>query len=151
MPILDRDSIFDADVIAFLKGHRSDAEADEPPVALAKRTAEDGSCRREMLDHVIAPNEEHLRRLIRDYVRYYHQDRVHDSLGKDTSNRRVRRDKTGRRREPDCAAAPGRAPPSLRVAPSGIEDHRGRILSLPDDVPRTRPRRFRRPHGLCRI
>ena len=39
MPILDRDSIFDADVIAFLKGHRSDAEADEPPVALAKRNS----------------------------------------------------------------------------------------------------------------
>ena len=33
-------------------------------------------------------NEEHLRRLIRDYVRYYHEDRVHDSLSKDTPNRR---------------------------------------------------------------
>jgi len=28
-------------------------------------------------------NEEHLRRLIRDYVSYYHQDRTHDSLEKD--------------------------------------------------------------------
>jgi hypothetical protein len=37
------------------------------------------------------------------------------------------------------------------VVPSGIEDHRGRIPSLPDDVPRVRPRRFRRPHGLWRI
>jgi hypothetical protein len=34
--ILDRDSIFDADVIV-LKGHRSRAEADGPPVALAER------------------------------------------------------------------------------------------------------------------
>jgi putative transposase len=33
-------------------------------------------------------NEEHLRRLIRDYVRYYQEDRVHDSLSKDTPNRR---------------------------------------------------------------
>ena len=33
-------------------------------------------------------NEEHLRRLIRDYVRYYLEDRVHDSLSKDTPNRR---------------------------------------------------------------
>jgi hypothetical protein len=41
-----------------------------------------------MLDHVIALNEKHLRRLIRDYVRYYHEDRIHDSLGKDTPNRR---------------------------------------------------------------
>ena len=43
-----------------------------------------GSCRRELLDHVIPLNEEHLRRLIREYVRYYHEDRIHDSLGKDT-------------------------------------------------------------------
>jgi len=47
-----------------------------------------GSCRREILDHVIALNEPHLRRLIRDYVNYYHQDRIHDSLEKDTPDRR---------------------------------------------------------------
>jgi hypothetical protein len=47
-----------------------------------------GSCRREILDHVIALNEQHLRRLIGDYVDYYHDDRIHDSLGKDTPNRR---------------------------------------------------------------
>jgi MoxR-like ATPase len=38
--------------------------------------------RREILDHVIALNERHLRRLIRDYVNYYHHDRTHDSLDK---------------------------------------------------------------------
>ena len=48
-----------------------------------------GSCRREILDHVIALNEQHLRRLVRDYVSYYHQDRIHDSLEKDTPNRRL--------------------------------------------------------------
>jgi putative transposase len=47
-----------------------------------------GSCRRDILDHVIALNEQHLRRLVRDYVSYYHQDRIHDSLGKDSPNRR---------------------------------------------------------------
>jgi transposase InsO family protein len=47
-----------------------------------------GSCRREILDHVIALNEQHLRRLIRDYVNYYQDDRIHDSLDKDTPNRR---------------------------------------------------------------
>ena len=36
----------------------------------------------------IALNEQHLRRLIRDYVNYHHQDRIHDSLEKDTPNRR---------------------------------------------------------------
>jgi len=42
-----------------------------------------GSCRRELLDHLIALNEVHLHRLIRDYVSYYHADRIHDSLEKD--------------------------------------------------------------------
>src|SRR5262245_29414730 len=42
-----------------------------------------GSCRRELLDHVIVLNDAHLRR-IRDYISYYHADRIHDSLEKDT-------------------------------------------------------------------
>ena len=45
-------------------------------------------CRREMLDHVIPLNEQHLRRLVRDYVSYFHEDRIHDSLDKDAPNRR---------------------------------------------------------------
>ena len=47
-----------------------------------------GSCRRELLDHIIALNEPHLYRLIREYLEYYHQDRVHDALEKDAPNRR---------------------------------------------------------------
>jgi putative transposase len=47
-----------------------------------------GSCRRELLDHVIILNEAHLRRLVREYLRYYHQDRIHDALDKDTPERR---------------------------------------------------------------
>jgi len=31
-----------------------------------------GSCRRELLDHVIVLNESHLRRLVRDYLKYYY-------------------------------------------------------------------------------
>jgi putative transposase len=48
-----------------------------------------GSCRRELLDHVIILNESHLRRLIRDYVSYYHEDRIHDSLEKDSPATRL--------------------------------------------------------------
>jgi transposase InsO family protein len=43
-----------------------------------------GSCRRELLDHLIVLNEAHLRRMIRDYISYYHADRTHDSVEKDT-------------------------------------------------------------------
>jgi len=48
-----------------------------------------GSCRRELLDHVIVLNESHLRRLVRDYLKYYHDDRIHDALKKETPNPRV--------------------------------------------------------------
>jgi hypothetical protein len=41
------------------------------------------------LDHVIALNEDHLRRILREYVRYHHDDRLHDSLEKDTPNGRI--------------------------------------------------------------
>ena len=54
-----------------------------------------GSCRRELLDHVIALNEQHLRRLIGDYVNYHHVDRIHDSLEKDTPSRRPTEQKPG--------------------------------------------------------
>jgi transposase InsO family protein len=48
------------------------------------------SCRRDMLDHVIALNEAHLRRLLSDYVRYYHEDRTHLGLRKETPAGRIR-------------------------------------------------------------
>jgi putative transposase len=48
------------------------------------------NCRRDLLDHVIALNESHLKRLLRDYVRYYHQDRTHLGLSKGTPAGRVR-------------------------------------------------------------
>ena len=46
------------------------------------------SCRRDLLDHVIAVNERHLKRLLSAYVRYYHEDRTHLGLGKGTPNHR---------------------------------------------------------------
>ena len=36
-----------------------------------------GSCRRELLDQVIPLNERHLKRLLLQYVTYYHADRTH--------------------------------------------------------------------------
>jgi hypothetical protein len=43
-----------------------------------------GSVRRELLDHVVVLNERHLRRLLTDYVAYYHDDRTHLGLDKAT-------------------------------------------------------------------
>jgi hypothetical protein len=47
-----------------------------------------GICRQELLDHVVVLNEAHLRRLMRDYLSYYHEDRIHDSLEKDSPSTR---------------------------------------------------------------
>ena len=80
-----------------------------------------GSCRGEILDHVIALNEVQLRRLLHNYVRYYQQDRIHDSLDKDTPNGRPVAPKPAADARVISLPRLGRAPPSLRLAGSGIE------------------------------
>jgi hypothetical protein len=86
--IFDRDSKFDADEIDFLKatGLKSKQTSVQAPWqnGIAERWV--GGCRRELLDHVIPLDEQHLRRLVHDYVSYFHEDRIHDSLKKDTPN-----------------------------------------------------------------
>jgi putative transposase len=88
--ILDRDAKFNADVLAFLKatGLKPKRTSIQSPWqnGVAERWV--GGCRRELLDHVIPLNEDHLRRLVREYISYFHEDRIHDSLTKDTLNRR---------------------------------------------------------------
>src|SRR5271168_4517874 len=54
------------------------------------------SCRRDLLDHIIAMNERHLKRLLSEYVRYYHDDRTHPGLGKGTPGSRMRSVASGR-------------------------------------------------------
>lgn len=84
--IFDHDTKFDQSVVAFLQATGLTTKRTGVQAPWQNGTAERwiGSCRREMLDHIIALNERHLLRLLQDYVRYYHQDRIHDSLGKDT-------------------------------------------------------------------
>jgi len=43
-----------------------------------------GSIRRECLDHVIVLNERHLKRILTDYFSYYHNDRAHLSLNRNS-------------------------------------------------------------------
>jgi putative transposase len=89
--ILDRDTKFDQEVIRFLKATGLTPKRTSIQSPWQNGTAERwiGSCRREMLDHVIVLNERHLRRLMGEYISYYHQDRVHDLLGKDTPDQRA--------------------------------------------------------------
>lgn len=83
--ILDRDTKWDDEVMAFLQASGLQAKRTSVRAPWQNGVAERwvGSCRREMLDYVIPVNEDHLRRLLRAYVHYYHQDRTHDSLAQD--------------------------------------------------------------------
>jgi transposase InsO family protein len=89
--ILDRDSKFNGEVATMLKDLGSElirtAYRSPWQNGVAERWV--GSCRRELLDHVIVLNESHLRRLVRDYLEYYHDDRIHDALKKDTPTLRA--------------------------------------------------------------
>jgi hypothetical protein len=83
--LFDRDTTFSAHVVRFVKAMGTE------PVRTAYRSpwqnpvAERwiGSCRRELLDHVVVLGERHLKRLIRSYLTYYHEDRCHLGLSKD--------------------------------------------------------------------
>jgi putative transposase len=48
-----------------------------------------GTLRRECLDHVVVLNETHLRRLLREYLAYYHRVRTHLALEKDSPEPRL--------------------------------------------------------------
>jgi transposase InsO family protein len=88
--IFDRDSIFCPAVVGFVKA------LGIAPVRTSYRspwqngTAERwiGNCRRELLEHVVVFGERHLVRLVRLYLSYYHDDRCHLALEKDTPNER---------------------------------------------------------------
>ena len=84
--LFDRDAKFGADVVSAVRDMGSE------PIRTAFRSpwqngvAERwvGSSRRDLLDHVIILNERHLKRLMSAYLHYYHQDRTHLGLSKDT-------------------------------------------------------------------
>ncbi len=44
---------------------------------------------RDLLDHIIVVNERHLKRLLAECVRYYHNDRTYLGLGKGTPENRI--------------------------------------------------------------
>jgi hypothetical protein len=89
--ILDRDQTLEAEGMALLPAAGLEPKPTGVQAPWQNGLAERwiGSCRREILDHVMALNEEHLRRLLREYVNYHEQDRLPDALEKDTPNRRA--------------------------------------------------------------
>jgi transposase InsO family protein len=82
--IRDRDRVYGAIVTRRLRamGIRDKPTAPTPwQNGFAERLI--GSIRRECVDHFIIVGEAHLRRILRDYARYYNHIRTHRSLDKD--------------------------------------------------------------------
>jgi putative transposase len=96
--IFDRDSKFSLEVAVAVRSLsvRPIRTSIESPWqnGVAERWVE--SCRRDLCDHVIAVNETHLKRLLTEYVHYYHEDRTHLGLNKETPGRRTRSAHRGR-------------------------------------------------------
>jgi putative transposase len=84
--IFDRDATFNTEVIETAKtfGVKPIRTAFKSPWqnGMAERFV--GSCRRDLLDHVIVLNERHLKRLMAEYVRYCHIDRTQLGMDKQT-------------------------------------------------------------------
>jgi transposase InsO family protein len=84
--IFDRGSSFNAEVIEAVMsfGIQPKRTSFQSPWqnGVAERFV--GNCRWDLLDHVIVLNERHLKRLMKEYIRYYREDRTHLGLGKGT-------------------------------------------------------------------
>ena len=129
-----------------------------------------GSCRRDLLDHIIALNERHLKRLLADYVRYYHEDRTHMGLAKANTRRQSSFSSPGSRCFSRAAGGPapplrsGRVrhifendlggPPILKVASlrrSHAQQRRNALNPKLASIPGTRDLRTRPFSGAPRI
>ena len=87
--ILDRDSIFSAAVVNCIRAIGTTPVRTSFRSPWQNGTAERwiGSCRRELLEHVVVFGEGHLVRLLRLYISYYHEDRGHLGLDKNTPDK----------------------------------------------------------------
>jgi transposase InsO family protein len=96
--ILDRDKKYGVEVFPAIRSLQISAvrTSFQSPWqnGVAERWVE--SCRHDLLDHVIALNEAHLKRLLSDYISYYHGDRTHLGLDKNTPSCRFRSAGRGR-------------------------------------------------------
>jgi putative transposase len=81
--ILDNDAIFSPQVAGSIRGLGLAPKRTAFRSPWQNGTAERfvGSVRRELLDHVVVLGEDHLRRLLSEYINYYNAERVHTATG----------------------------------------------------------------------
>src|SRR5436853_4675453 len=96
--IFDRDQKFGFEVIAAVKATRIIPKQTSFRSPWQNGVAERwvGSCRRDLLDHIVALNERHLKRLLSVYVRYIHEDPTRLWIQDGTPYGRIRSQASGR-------------------------------------------------------
>lgn len=89
--IMDNDSIFSKDFRGFLRrfGICPKQTAYHSPWQNGVVERFNGTVRRELLDHIIPLSEDHLDRLLKDYIHYYNHSRTHLFRNKDSPLGRV--------------------------------------------------------------
>ena len=89
--IFDRGSNFNEEVVSTIRSFGIEPKRTSFRSPWQNGVAERfvSSCRRDLLDHVIVLNERHLKRLMSEYTCYYHNDRTHLGLAKETPANRV--------------------------------------------------------------
>ena len=90
--IRDRDNIYGADFVRKVRAMHIEQVITAPRSPWQNPYCERviGTIRRDCLDHVIVLGEQHLRRILREYLEYYHGSRTHLSLDKDAPEPRAR-------------------------------------------------------------
>jgi putative transposase len=88
----DRDAVFGRDFRQCARRIGIDAIVTPIHAPKANAVAERviGTLRRECLDHLIVLDEQHLRSVLNEFVRYYNEDRPHRTLGSQTPQLRPR-------------------------------------------------------------
>ena len=88
--VFDRDSIFSRAVVDIVEamGTRACRTSYRSPWQNPIGERWIGSCRRELLDHVVVFGRRHVVQLVRSYIDYHHVDRCHLGLDKDTPDGR---------------------------------------------------------------
>ena len=95
--IRDRDKIYGADFVRRVRAMGIEQVLTAPRSPWQNPYCERviGTLRRDCLDHVIVLSEQHLRRIVRNYLEYYHGSRTHLALDKDTPEIRQRESPDG--------------------------------------------------------
>jgi len=88
--IFDRDSVFCPAVVEFVRalGAKPRRTAYRSPWQNPVAERWIGTLRHELLDHVVVVSQHHLVQLVNSYISYYHEDRCHLGLDRDTPDRR---------------------------------------------------------------